>query len=239
MHDFELPFVESLFDCLGDVVFCVKDRQGVYQSVNDAFVDRLDGFQKLEVVGKTAHDLFPGSLAIVFEEQDQSVFEHARPIRDQLERITNADGTMGWFLASKFPVFNAQQEVVGLVGISQNLNWGGSAESELAELKSVVEFIKQNLDQPLRTEPLANQFSLSGEQLDRRMKRVFRLSTKKFVIKCRLEEASRQLALTRTSVSDIALACGFSDQSAMTRQFRAATSDTPASYRKKMQASEE
>ena len=157
MKNVELPFVETLFDCLDDVVFCAKSCQGIYLSVNAAFADRLDGLQKSDIIGKTAHDLFPAPLAQVFEEQDQSVLSNARPIQDQLERITNADGSMGWFLASKFPVFNESSDVVGLVGISQNLNWGGSAELELAELKSVVEYIKQNLDQPLRTEPLANE----------------------------------------------------------------------------------
>lgn len=235
MNPLELSFIERIFDCLGDVVFCVKDRTGIYQSVNDAFVERANGRDKSDLIGKTASDLFPAPLAAVYEHQDRSVFQHARPIQDQLERITNSDGSMGWFLASKFPIVDEHQYVIGLVGISQDLNWR-SEDLELANLKTVIDFIKKNLDQPLRTEQLAQRISLSTVQLDRRMKRVFRLSTKKFIMKCRLEEASRQLASTNVSVSDIALACGFTDQSALTRQFRVATSDTPASFRKKSRA---
>jgi PAS domain S-box-containing protein len=235
LNHFELSFIEQIFDSFSDIVFCVKDRSGIYQSVNQAFVDRVNGNDKSELIGKSASQVFTESLASGYESQDRTVFESGRPLMDQLERITNSDGSIGWYLASKFPVLEADQKIVGLVGISQDLNWPSESNLELADLKSVVEHIKDNLDQPLRTEQLANQFSLSAVQLDRRMKRVFRLSTKKFIMKCRLEKASRQLASTRISVSDIALACGFTDQSALTRQFRNATSDTPANFRRKMQ----
>lgn len=235
MHPFELSFLEQVFDALGDIVFCVKDRSGIYQAVNRAFVDRVNGNDKSELIGKSASQVFTESLASAYELQDQMVFEIGRPIRDQLERITNSDGSIGWYLASKFPIFDADQKIVGLVGISQDLDWPSDSNLEMTNLKSIVEYIKDNLDQPLRTEQLAKKFSLSAVQLDRRMKRVFRLSTKKFIMKCRLEKASRQLASTSISVSDIALACGFTDQSALTRQFRNATSDTPANFRKKMQ----
>lgn len=232
----EIPFMEQLFDCLPDVVFCVKNCEGVYQAVNLAFVDRVNGTDKSDLIGKTATQLFPELLAITYEQQDQSVLQEGRPIQDQLERITNSDGSMGWYLASKFPVLDQNDEIVGLAGISQDLNWPSDGDLELANLKTVVEYIKNNLDQPLRTEMLATRISLSTVRLDRRMKRVFRLSTKKFIMKCRLEEASRQLASSNISVSEVALACGFTDQSAFTRQFRSATMDTPASFRKKMQS---
>lgn len=238
MNHFDLNLMEQIFDGMGDIVFCVKDRDGVYTSVNQAFVERVNSEDKSSLIGKTASEVFTAALATGFNEQDATVFENGRPIQDQLERITNADGTMGWYLASKFPVFDDSKSIIGLVGISQDLNWPSDSDLELANLKAIVEYIKDNLDQPLRTEHVANRISLSSIQLDRRMKRVFRLSTKKFIMKCRLEKASRQLASTDISVSDIALSCGFTDQSALTRQFRAATSDTPASFRKKAQAAD-
>ena len=234
--EFQLSLLEQIFDDLGDIVFCVKNVHGTYLSVNLAFVERVNGNDKSELIGRTASQVFSAPLASGFELQDKTVFEAERPIKDQLERITNSDGSIGWYLASKFPFSNSANQVIGLVGISQDLNWPSESNLELANLKSVVEYITDNLDQSLRTEQLANRISLSADQLDRRMKRVFRLSTKKFIMKSRLEKASRQLASTDISVSDIALACGFTDQSALTRQFRTATSDTPANFRKKNQS---
>ena len=226
------PLVEKLFDAMGDVVFCVKDRDCRYKAVNQAFADRLEVSNKSEIVGRTAIDFFPAMLADTYHAQDQTVFESGSAILDQLERITHRDGSMGWFLASKFPIVEGN-EVVGLVGISQDLNTPSDSDLALANLREVVDFIKTNLDAPLRVEQLASRVGLSQVQLDRRMKRVFRLSTKKFIMKCRLEEASRRLVSSDDPLSAIALACGFSDQSAFTRQFRAATKLPPLSYRKK------
>lgn len=229
----EITLLEQIFDGLADIVFCFKDLDGIYRSVNLAFVERVNASDKSELIGKSASQVFPRGMGAGFESQDEIVFETGCPIQGQLERITNSDGSIGWYLASKYPVPGSDGSVIGLIGISQDLNWPSDSNLEVANLKSVIEYINDNLDEPLRTEQLASRISLSTVQLDRRMKRVFRLSTKKFIMKCRLEKASRQLASTEMSVSDIALACGFTDQSALTRQFRAATSDTPANFRRK------
>jgi PAS domain S-box-containing protein len=229
---FPEQLVESLFDSMADIVYCRKDGEGRYRSVNHAFVDRLEVDHKSQVVGKTAYDFFPAELAAVYAAQDAAVLADGQPVQDQLERITHRDGSMGWFLASKFPVHSRDGRIAGVIGISQDLHTPSDSDLELSNLKSLVDFIKQNLDQPLRVEQLAERVSLSHDQLDRRMKRVFRLSTKKFIVKCRLEEAARRLAGTDQPLADIALACGFSDQSAFSRQFRAATSQTPSRYRR-------
>ncbi len=227
-----LELVQQLFDALGDVVYCIKDRQRRYLSVNQAFAHRAGVAAPELMLGRTADDFFPQSLVEVYDEQDAEVFSTGRPIIDQLERITNPDGSLGWYLASKFPVVNETGEVTGLAGLSLDLHSPSVNDLEIANLKSLVEHIRSNLDQSLRTETLAQSIGLSAIMLDRRMKRVFRLSTKKFISKCRLEEAARRLADTDDSISEIALACGFSDQSSLTRQFRAALSVTPALFRK-------
>ena len=77
--------------------------------------------------------------------------------------------------------------------------------------------------------------AMSGDQLDRRMKRVFRLSTKKYIMKSRLEKATRLLVHSDQSLVEIASQCGFADQSAFTRHFRAVVQVTPAIYRKQQQ----
>jgi AraC-like DNA-binding protein len=170
-------------------------------------------------------------LAEVYDSQDREVFEKNGPVVDQLEQITNADGSVGWYLASKFPLQNPAGETVGLIGISQDLHTPYDSDWELSQLTLVVDFVKQNLEQPLRIEQLAELVNLSSEQLDRRMKRVFRLSTKKFIMKTRLEKAAALLRHSQCSLAEIAARCGFTDQSALTRQFKSAFLTTPAAFR--------
>ena len=230
--------MESVFDALGDVVFCVKDGQARYQSVNQALVDRVNADEKSDLIGKTAADVFPESLAAIYTSQDQHVLETGQPIQDQLEQVTNSDGNLGWYLANKFPILDEQNQPVGLVGISQDLHAPTDRDLEMANVKSVVDFIQSNLDATLRTEQLAARVAMSGDQLDRRMKRVFRLSTKKYIMKSRLEKATRLLVHSDQSLVEIASQCGFTDQSAFTRHFRAAVQVTPAIYRKQQQNSD-
>ena len=124
--------MESVFDSLGDVVFCIKDLQGRYQSVNQALVDRVNAVDKSDLIGKTATDVFPASLAKIYSSQDQYVLTHAEPVQDQLEQINNIDGNLGWYLASKFPIFDDHFKLTGLVGISQDLHSPTDRDLELA-----------------------------------------------------------------------------------------------------------
>ena len=230
--------MESVFDALGDVVFCVKDVEARYRSVNQALVDRVNAVEKSDLIGKTAADVFPETPAAIYTSQDRHVLETGQPIQDQLEQITNSDGNLGWYLANKFPILDEQKQPIGLVGISQDLHSPTDRDLEMANVRSVVDFIQSNLDAPLRTEQLAARVAMSSDQLDRRMKRVFRLSTKKYIMKSRLEKATRLLVHSDQSLVEIASQCGFTDQSAFTRHFRAAVQVTPAIYRKQQRNSD-
>lgn len=225
-------FVDEWMDCLGDVVYCAKDAEGIYTAVNHTFVERIGLKDKGDVIGKKAADLFPAHLARVYEEQDRQVIQSGQPLHDQLELISHSDGSLGWYLASKFPLRDADGTVSGIVGLSQDLRTPSDSDLELSDLKTVVDYIHEHLDASLRTDALAELVGLSAMQLDRRMRRVFRLSTKKYVMKCRLDRATRLLVGTEDSLAGIALACGFSDQSAFTRQFCSAANETPLAYRK-------
>jgi len=236
-YEFQEGLLEQVFDCLGDVVFCVKDLHGQYTFVNHAFAERIGVADPDQLIGKQASQYFPAELAKVYDDQDREVIRTGQPLRDQLELISQADGSRGWYLSNKFPLLDSDGNTVGLVGVSQDLNQPSDSDLELANLKVVVGYIRQHIALPLKTEELAEQVGLSITQLDRRMRRVFRLSTKKFVMKYRLDLAQQLLVSSDKSLSDIALECGFSDQSAFTRHFGAAANQTPLAYRKSHQKS--
>ena len=236
-HEFQEGLVDQLFDCLGDVVYCVKDLEGRYARVNHAFAERVGVTDPSALIGRTASECFDPELARLYDAQDNEVVQTGQPLRDLLELISHSDGTRGWYLSNKFPVVDAQGQTTGVVAISQDLNQPSDSDLELADLKATVDYIHAHIEHPLKTEELAELVGLSPTQLDRRMRRVFRLSTKKFVMKYRLELASHLLITTGQSLSEIALSCGFSDQSAFTRHFGAAANQTPLAYRKSHQKS--
>ena len=224
-------FCVRLFAHLPDVVFCMKDRDRRYRAANPAFAERL-GFSDPEVLlGKTADDFFPEYLARTYREQDRAVLEGGREISDNLELVTNRDGGVGWYLATKTALRNASGEVIGLASISRDLRTPTLAGGEMRGLRRVVEHIRKNMDEPLPPSELAKVAGLSITQLDRRMRKVFQLSTSAFIRKTRIGHAAELLETTARPVAEIALTCGYGDQTSFTRQFRATVGMPPATYR--------
>ena len=224
-------FCERLFTHLPDVVFCLKDDKRRYQAANPAFAARtgLDAPSKL--LGKTAEDFFPPHLAEVYKEQDEMVLTTGHEIVDRLELITNRDGSLGWYLATKVPLHDAAGRVVGLASISRDLGTPSAEDLKFAGIQRVVSYVQDHLEEELRTADLAEMASLSPTQLDRRMRRVFQLTLSQFIRKARIGHAAQLLITSSRPVADIALSCGYGDQTAFTRQFRATVGMPPAAYR--------
>jgi PAS domain S-box-containing protein len=227
-----VALIEVLFDPLGGVVYCVKDLKGRYVSANSAFAARAGRESKAEVLGKTAMDLFPAYLAREYEAQDRRIIATGDPVLDRLECIRNSDGSIGWYVTNKRPLRDAARRMIGIVSVSQDLDEPAESSLKFSRLAKVAEHIRAYLDEPLRVETLAKLTGLSVTQFERRMRKVFRLSPKQFVIKCRMDEATRLLAETKQSLGEIALACGFNDQSAFSRQFKSAMGTTPGEFRR-------
>ena len=78
----------------------------------------------------------------------------------------------------------------------------------------------------------AHRCGLSGGHFARLFKRTYGVSFRQFVVRRRLERACELLRETEESVSQIALACGFPDQSSFTRRFSAKMGTPPAAWRK-------
>jgi AraC-like DNA-binding protein len=72
---------------------------------------------------------------------------------------------------------------------------------------------------------------MSTYRLDRRMQRVFGLTTGQWMLKLRLDIARQQLIESDLAIATVALNVGYSDQSAFTRQFRRATGLSPSRFR--------
>lgn len=224
-------FCVRLFAHLPDVVFCLKDRQRRYQAANPAFASRLGLKDPAKLLGRTAEDFFPEPLAAVYRRQDLEVLESGREMIDHLELVTNRDGSLGWYLATKVPLHNAVGEVVGVASISRDLGSPSHDDPEFSRLREIVDHIRAHLGDPLQPADLAAMNGLSTAQLDRRMRRVFQLSTSAFIRKCRIELAANLLSSTNLPITTIALDCGYGDQSAFTRQFSATVGIPPAAYR--------
>ncbi|WP_052573049.1 AraC family transcriptional regulator [Haloferula sp. BvORR071] len=224
-------FCERLFAVLPDVMFCLKDTDRRYRAMNQAFVERIGLKDTRRLIGRLAEEFFPKALAETYKEQDDHVLGTGSEIIDQLELSLNRDGSQGWYLATKVPLHDRSGKIIGLASVSRDLRAPSAGDAELAGVAKVAEYVRDHLDSPLRAADLATIAKLSPTQLERRMHRVFQLSTTQFVRKSRIEHAARLLRDTPMAIAEVALECGYGDQTALTRQFRSMVGMPPAAYR--------
>lgn len=226
------PFpVEELFDRLPDVVFFAKDRLGRYVRANQTLVSRCGKKHKREILGRTAEELFPRRLGASYTAQDRQVIHTGAPIEDKLELHLYPGGREGWCLTFKTPVRGPGGGAVGLVGISRDLHRPDERHPEYARLARAIDTIHTRFDERLRLEALARQVGLSLDRFERLVKQLFHLTPRQLLTKTRVDAASRLLREGRRTVAEIAQACGYSDHSAFTRQFRATVGLTPRAFR--------
>lgn len=232
-----LEVAERLFDGVDDVVFCIKNRAGMYVAVNRAFAERLGLRARSDLLGRTAAEVFSPALAAGYEQQDREVLSGGCEVRDKLEMVLNREGKPGWFIARKTPIRNRHGEIIGVAGVSRDLHIPASGDPRLGAIGRVIDRIRAAFSEPLRIEELAAEAGLTTAQLERGMKRILHVSARQFLTRIRLEAAAEALRDFRRPIVGIATDCGFYDQSTLTRQFRAATGFSPGAYRAACRAS--
>ena len=94
-------------------------------------------------------------------------------------------------------------------------------------LARAVEMFESELDEPLRTQDVAERVGLSPRQLERLFDRYLSTSPKKYRMEMRLNRARELLRQTEMSVIEVALACGFTSPSHFSKCYRARFGSTP------------
>jgi len=224
-------FALDLFDALPDVVFFAKDLEGRYRAVNETLVRRLGKRTKADVLGRTARDLFRAPLGERYLAQDLAVCWSGRPVEDVLELHLYPDGHEGWCVTTKAALSGADGAVVGLAGTSRDVRPPDPGSGSLEGLADVLRHLHEMPEGPHRVEELARKAGLSPARFSRRTRALFGLSPSQLVVKVRIDAARRMLLDRKTPIAGVALACGYCDQSAFARQFKAVTGLTPAQYR--------
>ncbi len=225
--------VDRLFDGVADIVFFIKDAAGRYMAVNDTLAVRCGLEGREQAIGRTAEELFPPPFGNAFATQDRAILQGGAAIRDHLELHLYPGGKSGWCLTYKEPIPGRRGGVAGLCGISRDLHAPGAQDGDFAAMSAAIDHIHRHYDEPLRLAALAEIAGMSVYQFDQRIRTLFRVTAGQYLVKVRIDTACQRLAAGGDPISRIALDCGYSDQSAFSRQFKQAVGMSPLAYRKR------
>lgn len=124
----ERKLLRTLIDSL-PVYLYVKNATGHFIIGNLPHARLLGADSGLAVVGKTDFDIFPPEIAERYFDDDQRVLQNGEALLLH-EEPSIVHGEPRWFSTTKVPYRDRNGEIVGLIGISQDITERRHAESE-------------------------------------------------------------------------------------------------------------
>jgi AraC-like DNA-binding protein len=228
----------ELFDSLEDVMVWVKERNGQYFWVNRAFLINFvlenpgggPEESRRAILGKTDYELSPAFLADQFRLDDEHVLAGNR-IVNRIELVGPSAQTAGWSVTNKIPFRDARGKIIGTAGMTRRLNPSDQEIAPGSGFGPVLACLRDDYRKVITNRQLARLANMSVRAFERKFYTSFHLTPQKYLRRLRLRIASRTLVYTRQSLVEVALACGFADQSHFTREFKRHFGWTPRAYR--------
>ncbi|MBL9114597.1 MAG: helix-turn-helix domain-containing protein [Verrucomicrobiaceae bacterium] len=229
------PALRELFDLIPDVQAWIKDARRRYLWVNRTFLLNYGLHDLAEVLGKRDEDLSPPHLALQFRQGDEAVLA-GQTVQGRLELIGRYDHTAAWCFTTKRAVRDAKGRAIATTGITRALDAAQIDQRDDIRLGVVIAMMTRRLGKVVTNAEMAKEAGMSVRAFERTFLREYGQPPQQYLKRLRIQTGCRLLVDTRESIASIALRCGFSDQSHLTREFRRVTGLTPGSYRERYAA---
>jgi len=120
-----------------------KDRNHVFTGASQTLVSLTDPSEHWsDLIGKTDYDVFPEEYADAYYRLEKQVFSGV-PVANEIQKILDNQGNIGWIDSRKYPIFDNNNEIIGLFGIARDITESVSNQKKiellLAEKKAVLE----------------------------------------------------------------------------------------------------
>ena len=125
--------LDAMMDSSADFTF-VKDVQGRYVSVSNSLAEFLGFDSNAAIIGKSDAEVFGEAFAKSYASDDCRVLNRGEIVLDNDESICGAGGEMRFISTSKYPLRDAENNIIGLYGISRNTTTLHTAQFELDAL---------------------------------------------------------------------------------------------------------
>ena len=132
--------LQMVLDNFPGVVFW-KDRHSNYLGCNQSFATGAGLNSPAEIVGKTDLNLpWASTEAISYRKDDLDVMESGKGRLHIVEMQHQSDGQVIWLDTSKFPLRDSLGQVIGVIGVSNDISMLKMAEQELINTNKELAF---------------------------------------------------------------------------------------------------
>jgi len=117
------------------LAFVLKDVDGKIRLVNKSFLEWYD-LSAEDIVGKFAHDIYDEELADALVAQDQEILSQGDVVERQ-HQAQFADGATHACVVTKFPVFDADRQIIGIGSITTDVTDQRKTEEQLRQAQKM------------------------------------------------------------------------------------------------------
>jgi diguanylate cyclase (GGDEF)-like protein/PAS domain S-box-containing protein len=121
MHIEDSWILNALLENTADSIY-IKDRQCRLWLISQKMALSLKVSDRAEAYGKTDIELFGEEFGQRTMQDDLQVMQTGQPIIGLIERYINNKGETNWTSTTKFPLRNDHGEIIGLMGITREIN---------------------------------------------------------------------------------------------------------------------
>jgi len=118
--DRERQLLKQLMQAIPDAI-CFKDTERRYIRLNDAERAVLNLATRANAIGKAVDELTTPELARKRRAEEERVLTTGEALLDCVEKIDGPRGSIRWLSATKAPIRNSQDEIVGIVEIARDI----------------------------------------------------------------------------------------------------------------------
>ena len=160
----ERTLFQALMDNLPDSIY-FKDTQLRFVRVNRSQADLLGCGVPEDAVGKTDFDFFTPEHASKSSVDERRILDTGAPMVGNLERTTRADGRSTWMSTTEVPLYGSDGELIGLVGLSRDVDEQVRAEAERDDQRRMLRAVLDTLPDVVIFKDRHSAYQLCNEQV--------------------------------------------------------------------------
>jgi len=145
-----------------------KDKNLKYMLVNNSYAQLLN-HSKHEIIGKTDNDVAPAEIADMYQKLDSKIIQSKTSVINFERKHINNKGQEYWASTSKVPYFDDNNNVIGIVGIMNDISERKNQEKLIIEKNKQISIAYKNITDSIKYAKSIQNALLPTQELEKEL----------------------------------------------------------------------